>query len=74
VPAFHPQRRQFGHDAIRTQNVQKVELLCAGVLSPFVRQVYDFALRWSVDRAVRLVDEALGMLCSQASRDGPDIM
>jgi Hsp70 protein len=37
---FVRQRRQFGHDAIRTQIVQKVELLCAGVLSPSVRQVY----------------------------------
>ena len=56
---FARQRRQFGHDAIRTQIVQQVELPGAGDLGPLVRQVDDFALCRPVDRAVRLVDEAL---------------
>ena len=56
---FSRQRSQFGHDAIRTQIVQKVELPGARSFSPPVRQVDDLALYRPVDRAVRLVDEAL---------------
>ena len=56
---FTGQRRQFGHDAIWTQNVLKIELLCVRDFRAPVRQVDDLALSRPVDCAVRLVDEAL---------------
>jgi hypothetical protein len=53
------QRGEFGDDAVRPQVCQQVDLPQPRNLSPLVRQVDDFALCRSVDRAVRLVDKAL---------------
>jgi hypothetical protein len=41
------QRGEFGHDAVRSEARQQVELPQSGGLSPLVGQIDDFALRRS---------------------------
>jgi hypothetical protein len=46
-------------DAVGSEVRQQLELGGAGGLGALVRQVHDLALRRAINRAVRLVDEAL---------------
>ena len=51
--------REFGDDAIRSEVGQELRLGVAQCFGPFVGKVHDLALGMAVDRAVRIVNEAL---------------
>ena len=47
------------NDAVRAQPGQQLQLSSAGVLGAFICEIYDLALHGTVDRTMRLVNEAL---------------
>ena len=55
-------RGEFARQAVGTERIQKLELGPTGGVGATIRQVDDLALMDSVDRLVRLLDEALQAL------------